>query len=489
MPVLLLAGTSTGLAQTLNDLTRMFGPPQRPSVQAATRSEWNKISRPEVGCINEELRKHGAKIETLIQHGVMPSDPKIRDIRSDCRQSPSGSRYVVAGLDLGSRVQFDSSEYREYKCGPSDQFDGFTWCQKTRQERGFANVTYSILHSQDGTLVYVNRFQEPAFFGRNEADEAIRQYSTRIGEKAQIKRLPPRRGIPEGKLATWGKVVLEPLDNDSIKMLAEGRSPKKAYLIDFIGNFARSAKEGLPIYRISGGAGFLWLASFDPIGRGILRSAAVDPSASHPSSLPSEAGVTGLDVQPATAERASSHPDVVARQEAEKTAEKATADVEIARTEAETAKRDAQIEIDRLTAEGASLNATLQRLETEKTAAEAKAHTMESVAYGGIATSTLLLVIVSSIFLVNRRRSIAAKQEGVGLETEASEVSPVVETPRATDGGDLQPAKTSNTASYSLDLAQSSSSDATNSKRQNGSGASDATSSSETDEERVTLPI
>jgi hypothetical protein len=142
-----------------------------------------------------------------------------------------------------------------------------------------------------------------------------------------------------------------------------------------------------------------------------------------------------------------------------------------------------------LTAEGASLNATLQRLETEKTAAEAKAHTMESVAYGGIATSTLLLVIVSSIFLVNRRRSIAAKQEGVGLETEASEVSPVVETPRATDGGDLQPAKTSNTASYSLDLAQSSSSDATNSKRQNGSGASDATSSSETDEERVTLPI
>jgi hypothetical protein len=489
VPVLLLAGTSSALAQTPNDWTRMFGAPQRPSVQAATRSEWNKISRPEVGCINDALRQHGARIETLIQRGVMPSDPKIRDIRSDCRQSPSGSRYVVAGLDLGSRVQFDSSEYREYKCGPSDQFDGFTWCQKTRQERGFANVTYSILHSQDGTLVYVNRFQEPAFFGRNEADEAIRQYSTRIGEKAQIKRLPPRRGIPEGILATWGKVVLEPLDNDSIKTLAEGRSPKKGYLIDFIGNFARSAKEGLPIYRISGGAGFLWLASFDPIGRGILRSAAVDPSASHPRSLQSDAGVTGLDVQSAIAERASTHPDVVARQEAEKAAEKAKSDADVARTDPETAKRDAQIEIDRLTAEGARLNATLQRLETEKTATEAKAHTMESVAYGGIATSTLLLVIVSSIFFVNRRRSIAAKQEGVGLETEASEISPVVETPRATDGGDLQPAKTSNTASYSLDLAQSSSSDATNSKRQNGSGASDATSSSETDEERVTLPI
>ena len=164
VPVLLLAGTSNVFAQSPNDLIRMFGVPQRPGVQAATRSEWKKISPPEIGCINDALRQHGARIETLIQRGVMPSDPKIRDIRSDCQQSPADSKYVVAGLSLGSRVQFDSSEYREYKCGPSDQFDGFTWCQKTRQERGFANVTYSILHSQDGTVVYVNRFQEPAFF-------------------------------------------------------------------------------------------------------------------------------------------------------------------------------------------------------------------------------------------------------------------------------------------------------------------------------------
>ena len=57
------------------------------------------------------------------------------------------------------------------------------WSSASRsaEERGFANVTYSILHSQDGTVAYVNRFQEPAFFGRNEADGAIRQYSARMG--------------------------------------------------------------------------------------------------------------------------------------------------------------------------------------------------------------------------------------------------------------------------------------------------------------------
>ncbi len=471
VPLVMLAGTSTAFAQSRNDLTRTFSIPQRPSVQAATRPEWSKISPLEIG------------------------DSRIGSIRSNCQQSPSGSRYVVAGLALGSRVQFDSSDYREYKCSPSDQFDGFTWCQKTRQERGFANVTYSILHSQDGTVVYVNRFQEPAFFGRSEADEAIRQYSTKIGEKAQIKRLPHQRGVPEGMLATWGKVVLEPLDSDSIKTLADGRSPKKGYLIDFVGNFARSAKEGLPIYRISGGAGFLWVASFDPIGRGILRFAAVDPSASHPSSLPSDAGVTGLDVQPAGADRASTNPDVVARQEAAEAAERAKADAKVARNEADTAKRDAQvakIEIERLSAETAKLNAALERLGTEKNAVEGKARAMEFVVYGAIIILIALLAIISSILLVNRRRAMPAKAEGIGPETKPSEVTgdtPVVETSRASGGGDSHLAMASDTSSFSPDLARPVSSDAPAPKSQDGNGASDERSSPETAEERVTLPI
>jgi hypothetical protein len=50
-------------------------------------------------------------------------------------------------------------------------------------------------------------------------------------------------------------------------------------LIDFLGNFVRSAKEGLPIYRIGGGAGFVWAGNFDQKGRGTLRFAAVDASA------------------------------------------------------------------------------------------------------------------------------------------------------------------------------------------------------------------
>jgi hypothetical protein len=91
-------------------------------------------------------------------------------------------------------------------------------------------------------------------------------------------KMPHRSGLPDGLIAVWGKVTLEQLDQESIKSLADRKGLKKGLLIDFLGNFARSAKAGLPVYRIDGGPGFVWAASFDLKGRGILRSAAVDAS-------------------------------------------------------------------------------------------------------------------------------------------------------------------------------------------------------------------
>jgi len=65
-------------------------------------------------------------------------------------------------------------------------------------------------------------------------------------------------------------------------VLAEGKSPKKGLLIDFLGNFARSAQEGLPIYRVIGGAGFVRVSGFDQKDRGTVRVAVVDASTFQP---------------------------------------------------------------------------------------------------------------------------------------------------------------------------------------------------------------
>src|SRR5262249_18120462 len=297
---------------------------------------------------------------------------------------------------------FDSSAFKEYKCTPSDQFDGFTWCQKTRQEkerRGKFISTYSILRSRGGVAVYIDRYLEPAFFGAREADDDIRHHSRAIGEKPRITRMPQRDGFPNGILASWGKLELEPLDNDSIRALAEGRrTTTKGYLIDFIGDFARSATNGLPIYRISGGAGFVWVASFDQRGRGTLRLTAVDASAL-PSTTAPRTPIEAAE-NPGAQNAIANTTNQPSRAETEKKpggqaidAGRAREDAEKARDEALSAKTD----IDEAAAEERTkVDAVFAQLEAETSAAEAEVRATELVAYGGVIGLLVLVMVVAS---------------------------------------------------------------------------------------------
>src|SRR5208337_901966 len=81
---------------------------------------------------------------------------------------------------------------------------------------------------------------------------------------------------------------------------------KKGLLIDFLGNFVRSAKAGLPVYRIDGGPGFVWAASFDQKGPGILRLGAVDAS----KFLPPLAGQPTAQMTGATSEATEAKPQL-----------------------------------------------------------------------------------------------------------------------------------------------------------------------------------
>jgi hypothetical protein len=194
-----------------------------------------------------------------------------------CGHAVAEPKYAVDGLVLGTQLNFRSTSYGEYGCSPSDQFDGLTWCQKTPRRKS-DTTTYSLLHSREGTIFYINRAQELALLNAKKAEEDIQQSSSNFGELPRILKMPHRIGFPDGVIAVWGNVTLEQLDQESIKLLADRKGLKKGLLIDFLGNFVRSAKAGLPVYRIDGGPGFIWAASFDQKGHGILRLGAVDAS-------------------------------------------------------------------------------------------------------------------------------------------------------------------------------------------------------------------
>jgi len=195
-------------------------------------------------------------------------------------------KYVVNGLDglsLGGRVSPQSNEYQKYQCTPSEQFEGVTWCNKQgfeKEARGLYRSSYTIAHSREGTIYYLNRALEPAFFNAGEVDADIERLSRKFDEQARRARPHVRLGPnTDGIIAIWGKVALEPLDATGTSELAAGRSPRKGILVDFLGNLSESARRGLDVYRVTGGPGFVWAGSFNSNGQGTLRFFAIDPSA------------------------------------------------------------------------------------------------------------------------------------------------------------------------------------------------------------------
>jgi predicted glycosyltransferase involved in capsule biosynthesis len=46
--------------------------------------------------------------------------------------------------------------------------------------------SYTIAHSRDGTIYYLNRSQEPAFFSVGEVDRDIEYFSRKFGEQHKL---------------------------------------------------------------------------------------------------------------------------------------------------------------------------------------------------------------------------------------------------------------------------------------------------------------
>jgi ribosomal protein L9 len=396
------------------------------------------------------------------------------------------TEYAVDGLAVGTQLNFGSASYREYKCSPSDQFDGLTWCQKTRSDKERRRsyiAAYSLLHSRDGNILYINRTQEPAFFNPKEVEVNIQRYSRNIGESPRIMKMPHRGSLPDGLIAVWGKITLEPLDQDSIKTLADGKNPRKGFLIDYLRDFTRSAKQGLPIYRIDGGPGFIWAASFDQKERGTLRLAAVELSGFSPSSDPAPVVVETTAQTPAsdpapivvetTAQTPASDPaPVVVETTAQTPAsdpapvvvqataqidqeqlpselsqtvenlradlaisinkiaelEKAKAEAERAAKQAEQAKLDAENakqEVERARiAEKMTSNALVAQVRADKVAAGAKSSRWENALYGSVGGLIVVLTASAIGFLMNRPKARISRQQVRKLGTKPIEASP-----------------------------------------------------------------
>ena len=188
--------------------------------------------------------------------------------------------YSVAGMQLGNNVGVGSSDYRDFTCAPVQQYPGFTGCQRQTAERSRRRrilESTSFLHAPDGSAVYIDQNLDPVAMDENDANDEISRLSESLG-KATLYPTQSTKGVPSGLIATWGAVSLQPLDPARTAALAAGTDDKPGILLDTIGNPQRSAQLSLPLYRLGGGAGYVWMANWNGRGRGVLRMLAIDAS-------------------------------------------------------------------------------------------------------------------------------------------------------------------------------------------------------------------
>jgi hypothetical protein len=189
------------------------------------------------------------------------------------QEARAASPYVVDGVTLAHSLWLP----RAYQCSPSDQFAQHTWCRLSRHEKGRHGAfiaTTSVLRDQGRTVAYVSREIAPAYFEEDDVEGEIRRLSSRLGTPAREMRLPAREGAPTAVIVVWGKLQLEQVTGKA----AETDSSEQSLLVDYLGDVPQSRRAGLPVFRLTGGAGYLWSAS-DRNGRGHLRFLTANPGA------------------------------------------------------------------------------------------------------------------------------------------------------------------------------------------------------------------
>lgn len=277
--------------------------PARPQItprqQAAARLAWQSLPPAETSCLGKLLQQRGFSVRALISRGVTPADRRLLQLRSSCRiqitQNPqrtavqpsasaqitaAASSYVVDGVALGSTVPVESEAHKLYQCAASDRFPGFAQCRKEERKTEGQNETvssHSMLRTQDGTAWYIKSYIAPASIKKSDVQNELAKLSAKFGENPRTFEMPQREGLPNAIIAVWGKIQLEPLDSNDVSVVASG-GPHKGLLVSFLGDLQKSAKAEVPIYRLAGGAGYLWAATFDEDGRGVLQSLAIDAS-------------------------------------------------------------------------------------------------------------------------------------------------------------------------------------------------------------------
>jgi hypothetical protein len=177
--------------------------------------------------------------------------------------------YAVDGWKLGDTVT--GPGLQSYSCKPSNAFAQLTSCNRTQtRNRGYNYSAFgSVMHNENGVIVFLKVKVAPVQMTKNDIQKEIVELSGELGgQPVSVDWVDAIADRPASVIVRWGQIKLESIESDASDAVESGQDPRIGVLVDSLGDVQRSAKSGLDVYRIAGGTGFIYSASFDKNGRG-----------------------------------------------------------------------------------------------------------------------------------------------------------------------------------------------------------------------------
>ena len=221
--LLLSAGSPSAVAgQAPPDIGGILGAILNSALTEQARREWERRPIADYSC----LEAHNLSADRLAAEGIGPNDPGIQRIFAQCaREAASAAEviltpvvstssashnhdFVVDGLAVGAAVYPDSASYKAYKCRPSQEFPGFTWCgikHPMKGKFGPFDSWVTILHSDANTAVFILQDVIPAYFSAGDVDGEIQRLSQHFGQVARVLTGDPRADAPHSVIAALGR--------------------------------------------------------------------------------------------------------------------------------------------------------------------------------------------------------------------------------------------------------------------------------------------
>ncbi|MEO7223206.1 MAG: hypothetical protein ABIY37_12095, partial [Devosia sp.] len=185
-----------------------------------------------------------------------------------------GGEYVVDGFSLGGMIDRSDPNYTSYTCGMSLSYRWSSECARisTRDgQLGQIVISSSLVHSFRGDVAYAEVHAAPVKLSRRALEKELDDLTSVIGEEPSSVSWSDAHGLTS-VTATWGEIRLEEVNDPLDESLV-----RRGALTDLLGDPQESLEQALPLFRLAGGPGYVYTASFSSDGRGDRHYVAANP--------------------------------------------------------------------------------------------------------------------------------------------------------------------------------------------------------------------